>query len=52
MLFRFAVAFFKVAEDEIVSQKNNMAVNKYLQVMGEKMVNLNQIVQVRNSVAH
>lgn len=46
VLFRFAVAFFKVAEDEIVSQKNNMAVNKYLQVMGEKMVNLNQIVQI------
>lgn len=46
VLFRFALAFFKVAEDEIVTQKNNMAVNKYLQVMGENMVNLNQISQI------
>ena len=52
MLFRFAVSFFKVAEEEIVSQKNNMAVNKYLQVIGENMVNLNQIAQVRNDITY
>ncbi|GAB1606296.1 Hypothetical predicted protein [Argonauta hians] len=46
VLFRFALAFFKVSEEEIVTQPSNMAVNKYLQVLGEKMVNINQITQI------
>ncbi|XP_029649821.1 TBC1 domain family member 2B isoform X3 [Octopus sinensis] len=46
VLFRFALAFFKVSEEEIINQPSNMAVNKYLQVLGEKMVNINQITQI------
>ncbi|XP_021363151.1 TBC1 domain family member 2B-like [Mizuhopecten yessoensis] len=45
MLFRFAVAFFKMAEEDILQQDSTLAVNHYMRVIGEKMVNVRKISQ-------
>ncbi|XP_060082092.1 TBC1 domain family member 2B-like [Ylistrum balloti] len=45
MLFRFAVAFFKMAEEEILQQNSALGVNHYMRVIGEKMTDVRRISQ-------
>ncbi|XP_069126518.1 TBC1 domain family member 2B-like [Argopecten irradians] len=45
MLFRFAVAFFKMAEEDILQQDSALGVNHYMRVIGEKMTNVRRISQ-------
>ncbi|XP_033737706.1 TBC1 domain family member 2B-like [Pecten maximus] len=45
MLFRFAVAFFKMAEEDILQQNSALGVNHYMRVIGEKMTNVRKISQ-------
>lgn len=43
VLFRFAIAFLKKSEEEILQQKDGLHLNKYLRRIGEKMTNVKQI---------
>ena len=43
VLFRFAIAFLKKSENEILQQRDGLQLNKYLRVIGEKMTNTKQI---------
>ncbi|CAN8004479.1 unnamed protein product [Ixodes hexagonus] len=46
VLFRFALAIFKICEVEILNQEDYMAINRYLRTMPEKMTNIKQLSQV------
>jgi len=46
-LFRFAVAFFKIVEDDILKQTDAQQLNHFMRIMGEKMNDPKQICQVR-----
>ncbi|XP_042145435.1 TBC1 domain family member 2B isoform X1 [Ixodes scapularis] len=46
VLFRFALAIFKICETEILNQEDYMAINRYLRTMPEKMTNTRQLGQV------
>ena len=43
VLFRFAIAFLKKSENEILQQRDGLQLNKYLRIIGEKMTNTKQI---------
>ena len=43
MLFRFAIAFLKKAEDEILQQRDSLHLNKFLRTIGENMSNVKRI---------
>ena len=43
VLFRFAIAFLKKSENEILQQRDGLQLNKYLRIIGEKMTNVKQI---------
>ncbi|XP_060589227.1 TBC1 domain family member 2B-like [Ruditapes philippinarum] len=43
VLFRFAIAFLKKAEQEILEQEDGLQLNRYLRTIGEKMTNVKQI---------
>lgn len=43
VLFRFAIAFLKYSEEEILQQKDGLHLNKYLRRIGEKMTNVKRI---------
>ncbi|KAK3612580.1 hypothetical protein CHS0354_042080 [Potamilus streckersoni] len=43
VLFRFALAFLKKAEEEILRQPDSLSLNRYLRLIGEKMTNVKQI---------
>lgn len=46
VLFRFALAIFKICETEILNQEDYMAINRYLRTMPERMTNTKQLGQV------
>ncbi|KAL3869079.1 hypothetical protein ACJMK2_041805 [Sinanodonta woodiana] len=43
VLFRFALAFLKKAEEEILRQPDSLSLNRCLRLIGEKMTNVKQI---------
>ena len=43
MLFRFAIAFLKKSEDEMLQQRDSLHLNKYLRRIGESMTNVKRI---------
>ncbi|KAL4236317.1 TBC1 domain member 2A [Mactra antiquata] len=43
VLFRFAIAFLKKSENEILKQKDGLYLNRYLRTIGEKMKNVREI---------
>ncbi|CAH1774714.1 unnamed protein product, partial [Owenia fusiformis] len=46
VLFRFALAFFKYKEDEILQLHDSMAIHRYMRIIGEHMVDSNRIAQI------
>ncbi|XP_064624236.1 TBC1 domain family member 2B-like isoform X4 [Lineus longissimus] len=46
VLFRFAIAFFKYAEEDILALKDHMAIHKYLRVLGETMLDCRRLSQI------
>ena len=46
MLFRFAIAFLKHAEEDILQQNGTFQVNRYMRSIGQKMVNSKVIARV------
>lgn len=46
VLFRFALAVFKICETEILAQEDYMAINRYLRTMPEKITDIRQLAQV------
>lgn len=46
VLFRFALAIFKICEAEILAQEDYMAINRYLRTMPEKITDIRQLAQV------
>ncbi|BFZ16913.1 hypothetical protein BsWGS_19952 [Bradybaena similaris] len=46
VLFRFAVAFLKYAEDEILKQPNNLAINRYMRVLGQTITDVKRITNI------
>ncbi|KAJ8305747.1 hypothetical protein KUTeg_016292 [Tegillarca granosa] len=46
VLFRFAVAFFKNVEDDMVKQNSALKLNHFFRTMGEKMSNVRRITQL------
>ncbi|KAL1469317.1 hypothetical protein MTO96_005016 [Rhipicephalus appendiculatus] len=46
VLFRFALAIFKICEAEILAQEDYMAINRYLRTMSEKITDIRQLAQV------
>ncbi|KAH9366347.1 hypothetical protein HPB48_006201 [Haemaphysalis longicornis] len=46
VLFRFALAIFKICESEILAQEDYMAINRYLRTMSEKITDIRQLAQV------
>ena len=47
VLFRFAIAFLKKSDQEILKQEDGLQLNRYLRTIGEKMTNVKQISSVR-----
>lgn len=46
VLFRFALAIFKICETEILAQEDYMAINRYLRTMSERITDIRQLAQV------
>lgn len=46
VLFRFAVAFFKYVEEDIMRKKNTLELNHFMRIMGEKITDVQRVAQV------
>lgn len=46
MLFRFAVAFFKYVEEDIMRKKNTLELNHFMRIMGEKITDVQRVAQI------
>ncbi|ESO92456.1 hypothetical protein LOTGIDRAFT_120741, partial [Lottia gigantea] len=46
VMFRFAIAFLKLVEDDILLQDGALAINRYMRVIGEKLTNSKRIIQI------
>lgn len=46
VLFRFAVAFFKYVEEDIMRKKNTLELNHFMRIMGEKITDVQRVAQI------
>lgn len=46
VLFRFAVAFFKYVEEDIMRKKNTLELNHFMRIMGEKITDVQKVAQI------
>ncbi|XP_059149356.1 TBC1 domain family member 2B-like isoform X2 [Physella acuta] len=46
VLFRFALAFLKYAEDDILKQSNSLSTNRYMRTLGETITDVKKIYQI------
>jgi hypothetical protein len=46
VLFRFAVAFFKYVEEDILSKTSTLELNHFMRIMGEKITDVQRVAQV------
>lgn len=46
VLFRYAIAFFKYKEEELLQETTQIGINKYLRTLGEKMYDVRKISQI------
>ncbi|XP_074640314.1 TBC1 domain family member 2B-like [Tubulanus polymorphus] len=46
VLFRFAIAFFKYCEDEILAQRDQLMAHNFLRNMGERMTDTRRLTQI------
>lgn len=52
VLFRFAVAFFKYVEEDIMRKKNTLELNHFMRIMGEKITDVQRVAQVSKYILH
>ncbi|XP_055885319.1 TBC1 domain family member 2B-like isoform X3 [Biomphalaria glabrata] len=46
IMFRYALAFLKYAEDDILKQPNSLATNRYMRTLGESITDVKRIYQI------
>ncbi|XP_050403862.1 TBC1 domain family member 2B isoform X1 [Patella vulgata] len=46
VMFRFAIAFLKLVEDDILIQSSSLAINRYMRVIGDKLTHSKRISQI------
>ena len=52
VLFRYAVAFFKYREAEILEQTDTMSIHRYLRELGDGTTDIERITQVLLGTVH